>query len=452
MSTSRRLLNQRYHFDRVIRQSAYNFDGDSTVSADEIESLRQQSHLIRHREEEISDRIAAVSNEQIKAIKTSNHLSDLQRLRSNNFHDIRSLKIDIHNAWMNISNMLGGNMEAYPEGKEVLMADKSIQNDEPMWTKGFTPIVKADPAKINANLAKIALDKSKIATLMLHARSYPSNLDQQIQSVTNFLDRCSDQANGLMKELKEQNNLRKKIDTQLAEMKVKAGLLKHERLAREGIKNIPGFSIYSYYHEFFADLFAVVFHDAPNAMGDSMLSIMGPSIADAAEARRFSPLHPEKYDARTWTPPSDITHLFFTPVRVALGADAIEQVNRQGKQKLFLKKALDFIAAQILDYTIHRNDQLLLPYEPFVQSFSRAQSQTELIGLLDQAIKGSSLSSTYFHMEDLKEWCSVDFIACQKTIVTELEDGSNGAFSTSIKIHEANDTLYRGLIKILKEI
>ncbi len=80
----------------------------------------------------------------------------------------------------------------------------------------------------------------------------------------------------------------------LAKINVQAGVLKWEFAKRSGKSQTPGFSIYSYYHEFFADLFAAVYHSDPNVIGDSFVSIFGPTYSDTAMLvvlRRWTQVH-----------------------------------------------------------------------------------------------------------------------------------------------------------------
>jgi hypothetical protein len=191
------------------------------------------------------------------------------------------------------------------------------------------------------------------------------------------------------------------------------------------------------YHEFFADVFAVLLTHNPNAIGDSFDELGMPSNSDW---RRFK-LNEEIADPKTWNQLEQ--HELFTPTRSYFGKNILNRIKDPQK---FLSKFADFIAGQLKSLDkVH-----LLSYQPFSEAIQQSNSPDEISGHFSAWVKDSKIMSP-LSPQEIKAFCELDFSKCKAEIVEQLNKGTKGVFFTNLDPAWANEDLMKALDRISAE-
>lgn len=458
----RSVLNKKYGFDELIRASENSFSKYTQGTIDKLRAINEKEQPLRTKinslydERRALDEKSAKIQDQFSPLQFEKHDLDVREVNVRNLEtEILNLNNEFYGSWQRIE-MMYGNLDKFPEGKKFVEAyekKRDSKSNDFFSGLGFKPMHEPDQKKVNEHLAKIEslknervsiqrqIAKEKAALAPAYTRVQTKR--RALESILNKLNRKKQNI-----DLEIEN-----INASIAELSVEEALIRQEQLKINGIKNLPGISIMSYYHEFFADLFTAVYLNDPNAIGDALEALVPGKEQASADARRFQPLNPNLFTLDVWNPEANLgPHLFFTPTRAAIGPDLIIEANKQKKGKLLIRKTLDMIAKSIADYAINVNTELLLPYSPIIKNVSSVKTAKELSEYLIDLEKTNSLSSGFISMQMLADWCKKDFTACKSLVLSELKKGHDGLFMTSIKSKEANINLYNGLLRISEEI
>lgn len=458
----RDVLNKKYRFDELIRASENSSTKYTQDAIDKLQAINVKQQPLKTKIKYLDNERRALDEksnkiqDQFSPLQFEKHDLDVREVNLRNLEtEILNLNNELYGSWQQIE-MMYGNLDKFPDGKKFVEDfDKKRGDtfDNPFAGLGFKPSREPNQKKVNEHLAKIGSLKNEQASIQGQITKEKAALAlayTRVQTkkctLESILDELTQKKQNIDREIEN-------INASIAELSVEEALIKQEQLKINGIKNLPGISIMSYYHEFFADLFAAVYLNDPNAIGDSLEELVPSKEQANADARRFQPLNPKLFTLDVWNPGPNVgPHLFFTPTRAALGPDLIMAANKQKKGKLLIRKTLDMIANSIADYAINVDTELLLPYSPIIKNVSSVTTAKEFSEYLINLEKTNSLSSGFISMQVLADWCKKDFTACKSLVLSELKKGHNGLFMTSIKSKEANINLYNSLLRISEEI
>lgn len=239
---------------------------------------------------------------------------------------------------------------------------------------------------------------------------------------------------------KEREIVRKK----LSKVNIQHSLLdnKFESLT-EGY--FPYISFYSGpYHEFFADVFAGLYYDDINIVGNNF-DELGAVFSKISDYRRFNPTKSHT-DADSWA--NYQTHHFFTPSRHFLGSMDISVLNTKEKKKEFIKRLANFILKDIQQLIENGEADDFLSYGALEKYISSASSY-QLIKNRFEEMEKESKFTTRLSLHDLQSYCQESFLECKDVIISELRLKKKGIFKLAPNISKSNRRLSRAIKEIL---
>ncbi len=201
------------------------------------------------------------------------------------------------------------------------------------------------------------------------------------------------------------------------------------------------------YHEFFADVFAGLYYDNMNSVGDNF-DHLDPNSIHKSDYRRFIPL---KLFTKIDSWQNYQAHHFFTPTRHLMGTLDLSVINTEEKKKTFLKELAEYIVSDIRYLTDGASSQDFISYEALMTKVKLAQS-SKLVSQIFNQLKEEGKIEADFDLGDITLYCDNQFLECKENILSELDLGIKGVFKLSPNISRSNLRLSEAIRDILERI
>lgn len=461
----REVLNERFNFDELVRSfKREQVVGGSEINAEveaiqaRIDSLnqvlnshRQRLTILDEAYKRARERYNLASTE---LSKVSNSVSDRNRQLS----EIHNAFIDVTNALTQLANETGvRDYSSYPTEIQERMKqhDQIVDGDtdcEPPRVRHaigcITPIYIAN-AERKVELLRQA--KEALATYLAEkakTQNFAPDLDQQLLAKLSVFEEAQRIEIAAREAIEALSRVLLRTLGEESKLDVELGALQGRFFASKGITMLPGLSMLSNFHEFFADLFAAVYHNNPNVIGDAFFAIHNNEQAQKrAEMRRFSPLQPEAFPIEVWTNQFAGAHAYFTPVRAQFDGSLITELHDRGLSKKFLQEVLKEIAGLMARYSFSKEEALFEILDPIVEEARAVRTEEQAVEFITKAIDQERIESSFIQLSDVRDWCSFDYTECMGFMLTELEKGSAGLFLAAPNPLEANRLLLEAVNK-----
>jgi hypothetical protein len=456
----RTVLNERFDLDRKLRDLTFK----TTKSSKKLENLENENHrlyeasnVIRAENEKISKiydaarkKFDAASDDLQSLVRTQKILHSLNK-------DIENKMTDIKNNFRDLLNQQGhldGVSDKYNLAAIVIEEREDSCNADTLCStlsKG-TRIYTPNKERVEQVYKDIIHNEQSLSRLYQEKKKFPADLSQQIKAAQNKKDQLEIPYKKADADLVKIRESVVKIDQQMGTIRFQIGLEKYEQIKNTDLSLLPGFDSLSNYHEFFADLFAAIYHQDSNAIGDALIQIFPKYSQEYADARRFSPLNTTLYQLDSWTNPGGGPHAFFSPVRTALNLEHIVTLDRNTKGKEVLKAALKVITDLVIKHTFDEQDDSFYSYTAVASEVAAIQTKNEMVSFLESTATNRKITSNFVSHYDLKNWCESNFSSCKNFISAQLRKGRRGFFKTGMRVAHTNRVFYTRLAKELENI